>query len=111
MQPVYCAKPTVPISGPYYTFWRRSGWRQVQPFWGPYDDFLAHAGGAPQPLPLCRSRLRLSPSWPSADAPCPHCGSLVWFPAAHTPGVIAGPATGPAFTLEDYRKQLGQVKW
>src|SRR5690349_5970794 len=67
--------------------------------------------GHPNRCPVCRRRLRLSPSWPSADAPCPHCGSLVWFPAAHTPGVIAGPATGPDFTLEDFRKQLGQVKW
>ena len=67
--------------------------------------------GHPNRCPVCRRRLRLSPSWPSADAPCPHCGSLVWFPAAHTPRVIAGPATGPDFTLEDFRKQLGQLKW
>ena len=67
--------------------------------------------GHPNRCPVCRRRLRLSPSWPSADAPCPHCGSLVWFPAAHTPRVTAGPATDPGFTLEDFRKQLGQLKW
>ena len=67
--------------------------------------------GQPNRCPVCRRRLRLSPSWPSADAPCPHCGSLVWFPAANTPRVTARPATGTEFTLEDLRKQLGQLKW
>ena len=62
--------------------------------------------GQPNRCPVCRRRLRLSPSWPSPDAPCPHCGSLVWFPAAHTPRVTAGPATGTEFTLEDLRKLL-----
>ena len=64
----------------------------------------------PSRCPVCRRRLRLSPSWPSADAPCPHCGSLVWFPPANTPRVTAGPATGTEFTLEDLRKQLEQWK-
>ena len=66
--------------------------------------------GRPNRCPVCRRRLRLSPSWPSADAPCPHCGSLVWFPAATTPRVPAGPATGTEFTLEDLRMQLEQWK-
>ena len=66
--------------------------------------------GQPNRCPVCRRRLRLSPSWPSADAPCPHCGSLVWFPAANTARVTAGPATGAEFTLEDLRKQLEQWK-
>ena len=66
--------------------------------------------GQPKRCPVCRRRLRLSPSWPSADAPCPYCGSLVWFPAANTPRVTAGPATGTEFTLEDFRKQLEQWK-
>src|SRR5262245_54737086 len=63
--------------------------------------------GHPGRCPVCRRRLRLSPSWPSADAPCPHCGSLVWFPAAparRPPG--RGPGAG--LTLEDFRKQLEQ---
>jgi len=66
--------------------------------------------GHPNRCPVCRRRLRLSPSWPSADAPCPHCGSLVWFPTASTPRRIAGPAPGSDFTLEDFRKQLEQLK-
>jgi signal recognition particle GTPase len=66
--------------------------------------------GQPNRCPVCRRRLRLSPSWPSADAPCPHCGSLVWFPAANTRRATAGPATGPDFTLEDFRQQLEQLR-
>jgi signal recognition particle GTPase len=66
--------------------------------------------GHPNRCPVCRRRLRLSPSWPNADAPCPHCGSLVWFPAAKTSGVTAGPVTGLDFTLEDFRQQLEQWK-
>src|SRR5262249_18259575 len=66
--------------------------------------------GQPNRCPVCRRRLRLSPSWPSADAPCPHCGSLVWFPPANTRRANAGPSTCPDFTLEDFRRQLGQWK-
>src|SRR5215468_3000048 len=64
--------------------------------------------GHPNRCPVCRRRLRLSPSGPIADAPCPHCGSLVWFPTANTPQATAGSATGPDFTLEDFRTQLEQ---
>ena len=66
--------------------------------------------GHPNRCPVCRRRLRLSPSWPSADAPCPHCGSLVWFPTKNTPRATAGPAPGPDFTLDVFRKQIGQLK-
>jgi len=66
--------------------------------------------GHPNRCPVCRRRLRLSPSWPSADAPCPHCGSLVWFPTTNTPRATAGPATRPDFTLEEFRQQLAQLK-
>ncbi|HKA56539.1 MAG TPA: hypothetical protein VKJ47_23080 [Candidatus Binatia bacterium] len=66
--------------------------------------------GHPNRCPVCRRRLRLSPSWPSADAPCPYCGSLVWFPTVNTRWVTAGTATGPDFTLENFRKQLEQLK-
>src|SRR5215813_8492056 len=67
--------------------------------------------GHPNRCPVCRRRLRLSPSWPSADAPCPHCGSLVWFPAASIPRATDdGVATGSDFTLEDFRRHLEQLK-
>src|SRR5262245_283467 len=37
--------------------------------------------GDPNRCPVCGNRLRLEPSQPPGDAPCPSCGSLVWFPA------------------------------
>jgi hypothetical protein len=38
--------------------------------------------GDPHRCPICGNDLRLEPSQPSGDAPCPSCGSLLWFPAA-----------------------------
>jgi signal recognition particle subunit SRP54 len=52
----------------------------------------------------------LSPSWPSADAPCPHCGSLVWFPAERSRSAPAEPALPADFTLDDFRKQFEQLQ-
>src|SRR5262249_9507072 len=51
------------------------------------------------------------------DAPCPRCGSLVWFPAANPRRASAPAATVPPmtaslpgdFTLDDFCKQLGQI--
>jgi hypothetical protein len=31
--------------------------------------------------PVCGNALRLEPSRPPGDAPCPHCAVLLWFPA------------------------------
>jgi signal recognition particle GTPase len=59
--------------------------------------------GHPNRCPVCRRRLRLSPSWPSADAPCPHCGSLVWFPDAPGRRRPAQPESSVDFTLDDLR--------
>jgi mannitol/fructose-specific phosphotransferase system IIA component (Ntr-type) len=36
--------------------------------------------GEPQRCPLCGKAIVIEPSQPSGDAPCPHCGGLVWFP-------------------------------
>jgi hypothetical protein len=37
--------------------------------------------GEPNRCPVCGKELRLEPSRPPGDAPCPHCGSLLWFPS------------------------------
>ncbi len=65
--------------------------------------------GRPNRCPVCRKRLRLSPSWPTADAPCPHCGSLVWFPAKAA-RLSAQPTPPGEFTLDQFRKQFEQMK-
>jgi acyl carrier protein len=35
--------------------------------------------GEPNRCPVCRKAVCIEPSAPSADAPCPHCGTLLWF--------------------------------
>ena len=35
--------------------------------------------GVPNRCPLCGSDLRIEPSDPPGDAPCPNCGHLLWF--------------------------------
>ena len=35
--------------------------------------------GRPNHCPLCDKDLVLEPSLPFGDAPCPHCGQLLWF--------------------------------
>src|SRR5262245_10641777 len=66
--------------------------------------------GRPNRCPVCRRRLRLSPSWPSADAPCPHCGSLVWFPRARPRRAPGGTDPDFDYTLDDFLRQLAQLK-
>lgn len=40
--------------------------------------------GEPNRCPVCGKRLRIEPSRPPGDAPCPHCGHLIWFgPRTH----------------------------
>jgi len=38
--------------------------------------------GAPNHCPVCKQVLRIEPSAPTGDAPCPNCGSLLWFAQA-----------------------------
>jgi len=35
--------------------------------------------GVPNHCPVCGNDLRIEPSRPTLDAPCPHCGHLLWF--------------------------------
>jgi hypothetical protein len=44
--------------------------------------------GAPNHCPVCNQDVCLEPSVPPGDAPCPHCGSLLWF----VPSFAAPPA-------------------
>jgi hypothetical protein len=41
--------------------------------------------GDPNRCPVCGKSLQIEPSRPPGDAPCPHCGTLLWFEAGiHT---------------------------
>jgi len=46
--------------------------------------------GEPNQCPVCGKAFVLEPSVPPGDGPCPHCGSLVWFPRAREVGWTAG---------------------
>ncbi len=35
--------------------------------------------GVPNECPVCRSHVCIEPSQPAGDAPCPQCGTLLWF--------------------------------
>ena len=35
--------------------------------------------GTPNHCPVCNSDIRIEPSLSSGDAPCPKCGTLLWF--------------------------------
>lgn len=37
--------------------------------------------GVPNRCPVCGNYLKIEPSRPTRDAPCPHCGHLLWFAA------------------------------
>lgn len=51
--------------------------------------------GDPNHCPVCGHYLRLEPSRPPGDAPCPACGCLLWFPAAVAPGRSVSPEHAP----------------
>ena len=52
--------------------------------------------GDPNRCPVCGLELRLEPSRPPGDAPCPSCGCLLWFPQPLVPSspVLAATAAG-----------------
>ena len=65
--------------------------------------------GEPNQCPICGHEVRLEPSRPPGDAPCPHCGHLLWF------GLFAHPT---AFSLSQatdvfraWTQQVAQVPY
>ncbi len=42
--------------------------------------------GAPNRCSVCGSEIRIDPSRPPGDAPCPNCGHLLWFSDVSTDG-------------------------
>lgn len=40
--------------------------------------------GTPNRCPICGTEVKIVPSEPTGDAPCPACGSLLWFMARGT---------------------------
>lgn len=40
--------------------------------------------GTPNHCPVCKQTVQIEASLPFGDAPCPHCGCLLWFIAAES---------------------------
>jgi hypothetical protein len=52
----------------------------VSPKWVAIVDISTRTPeGVPNRCPVCDKEVRISPSDPAGDAPCPHCGCLLWF--------------------------------
>lgn len=95
--------------------------------------------GEPNACPVCGKRVQIDPSRPPGDAPCPHCGHLLWFgdreghqdetiPVGQQQGFSDLPPQTQAvfdrnemavqesrlrrgeFTLDDFRKMLCQTQ-
>jgi hypothetical protein len=64
--------------------------------------------------PICGNEVRIEPSRPPGDAPCPHCGHLLWFgPKGRSPDqeeLGKEEAVRAEFTLLDFKKSLSQMR-
>jgi acyl carrier protein len=61
--------------------------------------------GTPNRCPVCGQAVRVEPSRPFDDAPCPACGTLLWFVSVGTePRVIDPQASG---LIEIVAERLG----
>jgi anti-anti-sigma factor len=57
--------------------------------------------GRPNECPICGAPIRIEPSEPSKDAPCPDCGHLVWFTWNDGPETLVIKLTGPLVQADD----------
>jgi hypothetical protein len=62
--------------------------------------------GSPNRCPICGHDLRLEPSWPTRDGPCPACGHLLWFGEESKPV----PKEGQSLLLRLGSQRLGPPK-
>jgi acyl carrier protein len=60
--------------------------------------------GTPNHCPVCKQPIRIEPSLPFGDAPCPNCGCLLWF--------VMSASSARYFRAEDaelVRKRLAEI--
>lgn len=66
--------------------------------------------GDPNRCPICGCDVRLEPSWPRRDAPCPKCGHLLWFSRpSNTAGEEARSAGLEAALLKAVEARFGKA--
>src|SRR5262245_4009386 len=61
--------------------------------------------GSPNRCPVCGNLLRIEPSQPPGDAPCPTCGHLLWFLREE----VSPSERWPAADAQTLRDQLDHV--
>jgi acyl carrier protein len=69
--------------------------------------------GSPNECPVCRAGVCVEPSRPPGDAPCPSCGTLLWFVAAAHGAMLFDAETVDALRerlLEFISKRMGVPK-
>jgi hypothetical protein len=67
--------------------------------------------GEPNRCPVCGSAVRVEPSLPALDAPCPACGCLLWFrPPSAEPGEAASLAAEAAKLAVGWLLQVGATR-
>jgi hypothetical protein len=62
--------------------------------------------GQPNRCPVCGKSVRLEPSNPPGDAPCPHCGHLLWFASLDSCAVFSSEESEARELSADERIQL-----
>jgi hypothetical protein len=55
--------------------------RSIFPFGATMTISSCTPEGEPNACPICGNQIRIEPSRPVGVAPCPHCGTLLWFVA------------------------------
>jgi hypothetical protein len=77
--------------------------------------------GEPNRCPVCGKRVRIEPSRPSGDVPCPHCGHLLWFQRCQkSPGSLnpladrsisaKGSSRRSDYGLDEFRRMLEETR-
>src|SRR5262249_21925143 len=61
--------------------------------------------GEPHYCPLCASAVCIEPSQPPGDAPCPKCGTLLWFTP---PTPVLRPAVQTFFARDGYGRPMDE---
>jgi hypothetical protein len=65
--------------------------------------------GEPNCCPICGKEVRLEPSQPPGDAPCPNCGHLLWFPSTEPRAARLGQKDSRPKSVTVCREMFDQV--
>jgi anti-anti-sigma factor len=66
--------------------------------------------GVPNRCPVCGSDLKLEPSDPAGDAPCPHCGVLLWFDEAGPDDLVIDLAAVTRLRPDSLEETLDRIR-